>query len=281
MRSVVRRSISGWLVCLLCGGVQAAEGPARDEFLSSFGVDATQFQSFQTARNPAKEGLATAARASQSLNPMAAIVLPEEEDNEVRTARARSTGELDLMQSTAAVRQIEQGQYGAAQASLEAYLRETPGAHESRKTLATILMARGEEASAREILESGLKLAPNFGPFKKLYARLLLRDEAERAVALLERVPPDLRIDSEYHEIYAAALQLSAQFEASSLVYKALLQLDDHNATWWMGLAISRDAVGDFEEAESAYAMASHFGARNLVLNQYGEARLNALRGQR
>jgi hypothetical protein len=48
-----------------------------------------------------------------------------------------------------------------------------------------------------------------------------------------------------------------------------------------MGLAVSRDAVGDFEEAESAYAMASHFGARNLVLNQYGEARLNALRGQR
>ena len=197
MRPVVRRSISGLLVCLACGGVQAAEGPARDEFLSSFGVDASEFQSAQTARNPVIDRSATGARASHSLNPVAAIVLPEEEDNEVRTARARSTGELDLMQSTAAVRQIEQGQYGAAQASLEAYLRETPGAHESRKTLATILMARGEEASAREILESGLKLAPNFGPFKKLYARLLLRDEAEPAVALLERVPPDLSIDTE------------------------------------------------------------------------------------
>ncbi len=132
-----------------------------------------------------------------------------------------------------------------------------------------------------EVLESGLKLAPNFGPFKKLYARLLLSSEAERAVTLLRAGAPELTLDTEYHEIYAAALQMSAQFEAASLVYEALLQLDDRNARWWMGLAVSRDAVGDFEEAESAYAMASHFGARNLVLNQYGEARLNALRGQR
>ena len=86
-------------------------------------------------------------------------------------------------------------------------------------------------------------------------------------------------MDAEYHEIYAVALQMTEQFEAASLVYEVLLQLDDRNANWWMGLAMSRDAVGDFEEAESAYAMASHFGARHLLLNRYGEARLSALRG--
>ena len=102
---------------------------------------------------------------------------------------------------------------------------------------------------------------------------------SERAVALLEQVPPDISLDAEYHEIYAVALQMTEQFEAASLVYEVLLQLDDRNANWWMGLAMSRDAVGDFEEAESAYAMASHFGARHLLLNRYGEARLSALRG--
>jgi MSHA biogenesis protein MshN len=264
----------------------AAENPARSEYLASFGVE---LKSVSAA--PIMVGEANAAQAGSKLKRNEVVIssgagstftsAPIEEDNEVRTARARSQEELDLIQATDAVRLIEQGQYASAQSNLELYLARVPGAHQTRKTLATILMAQRNDAAAWEVLESGLKLAPNFGPFKKLYARLLLNSEAERAVTLLEQVPPELTLDTEYHEIYAAALQMSAQFEAASLVYEALLQLDDRNARWWMGLAVSRDAVGDFEEAESAYAMASHFGARNLVLNQYGEARLNALREQR
>jgi len=285
------RVLGRWICFLVASGTlgqtsAAAENPVRGEYLASFGVELLPVSAAPDAAEKAN-----AAPTGSKLNRNEVTVsmeagsiftpAPIEEDNEVRTARARSQEELDLIQATDAVRLIEQGQYASAQTNLEGYLDSVPGAHQTRKTLATILMAQRNDAAAREVLESGLKLAPNFGPFKKLYARLLLNSEAERAVTLLEQVPPELTLDTEYHEIYAAALQMSAQFEAASLVYEALLQLDDRNARWWMGLAVSRDAVGDFEEAESAYAMASHFGARNLVLNQYGEARLNALRGQR
>ena len=285
------RVLGRWICFLVASGTlgqtsAAAENPVRGEYLASFGVELLPVSAAPDAAEKAN-----AAPTGSKLNRNEVTVsmeagsiftpAPIEEDNEVRTARARSQEELDLIQATDAVRLIEQGQYASAQTNLEGYLDSVPGAHQTRKTLATILMAQRNDAAAREVLESGLKLAPNFGPFKKLYARLLLSSEAERAVTLLEQVPPELALDTEYHEIYAAALQMSAQFEAASLVYEALLQLDDRNARWWMGLAVSRDAVGDFEEAESAYAMASHFGARNLVLSQYGEARLNALRGQR
>ena len=285
------RVLGRWICFLVASGTlgqtsAAAENPVRSEYLASFGVELLPVSAAPDAAEKAN-----AAPTGSKLNRNEVTVsmeagsiftpAPIEEDNEVRTARARSQEELDLIQATDAVRLIEQGQYASAQTNLEGYLDSVPGAHQTRKTLATILMAQRNDAAAREVLESGLKLAPNFGPFKKLYARLLLSSEAERAVTLLEQVPPELALDTEYHEIYAAALQMSSQFEAASLVYEALLQLDDRNARWWMGLAVSRDAVGDFEEAESAYAMASHFGARNLVLNQYGEARLNALRGQR
>ena len=187
-----------------------------------------------------------------------------EEDNEVRTARERSLRELDLIQSTEAVRLVEQGQYDAAEANLSIYLADNAGAHQTRKTLATVLMARGELVRARDLLETGLDLAPNFSPFKKLYARLLIGEEAERAVALLEQVPPDISLDAEYHEIYAVALQMTEQFEAASLFMRCY-SVGRSQREWWMGLAMSRDAVGDFEEAESAYAMASHFGARHLL----------------
>ena len=284
------RVIERWVCFLVALGtlgqmVSAAENPVRSEYLASFGVESMPAAAAPAARTGrgSPDSSKDERRESFVSTTLTSTYTPEpvEEDNEVRTARARSQEELDLLQATDAVRLIEQGQYASAQTNLEGYLDSVPGAHQTRKTLATILMAQRNDAAAREVLESGLKLAPNFGPFKKLYARLLLNSEAERAVTLLEQVPPELTLDTEYHEIYAAALQMSAQFEAASLVYEALLQLDDRNARWWMGLAVSRDAVGDFEEAESAYAMASHFGARNLVLNQYGEARLNALRGQR
>lgn len=279
MVTVVRNGFILALSCAFAAMVHSAEGPERAEYLKSFGVEETDVAAAAPRAMPNR-----ASEAAADLPVIAAqaggLPTPElEEDNEVRTARERSLRELDLIQSTEAVRLVEQGQYDAAEANLSIYLADNAGAHQTRKTLATVLMARGELVRARDLLETGLDLAPNFSPFKKLYARLLIGEEAERAVALLEQVPPDISLDAEYHEIYAVALQMTEQFEAASLVYEVLLQLDDRNAKWWMGLAMSRDAVGDFEEAESAYAMASHFGARQLLLNRYGEARLSALRG--
>ena len=279
MGTLLRNSVIFLLGLTLSAQAQSAEGPERGEYLKSFGVEDADIAAAPPRAIPERASV-VAASSPVSVSQAAGLPTPElEEDNEVRTARERSLRELDLIQSTEAVRLVEQGQYDEAEANLNIYLADNAGAHQTRKTLATVLMARGERARARNLLETGLDLAPNFSPFKKLYARLLIGEEAERAVALLEQVPPDISLDAEYHEIYAVALQMSEQFEAASLVYEVLLQLDDRNANWWMGLAMSRDAVGDFEEAESAYAMASHFGPRHLLLNRYGEARLSALRG--
>ena len=279
MATAVRNGLILALGSVFSAMVHSAEGPERGEYLRSFGVEEADF-SVAASRVIPKRASVAGANSPASADLVSGLPTPElEEDNEVRTARERSLRELDLIQSTEAVRLVEQGQYDEAEANLSIYLADNAGAHQTRKTLATVLMARGERVRARNLLEAGLELAPNFSPFKKLYARLLIEQEAERAVALLEQVPPDIGLDAEYHEIYAVALQMTEQFEAASLVYEVLLQLDDRNANWWMGLAMSRDAVGDFEEAESAYAMASHFGARHLLLNRYGEARLSALRG--
>lgn len=279
MATAVRNGLILALGSVFSAMVHSAEGPERGEYLRSFGVEEAGF-SVAASRVIPKRASVAGASSPASADLVSGLPTPElEVDNEVRTARERSLRELDLIQSTEAVRLVEQGQYDEAEANLSIYLADNAGAHQTRKTLATVLMARGERVRARDLLETGLDLAPNFSPFKKLYARLLIGQEAERAVALLEQVPPDIGLDAEYHEIYAVALQMTEQFEAASLVYEVLLQLDDRNANWWMGLAMSRDAVGDFEEAESAYAMASHFGARHLLLNRYGEARLSALRG--
>ena len=217
MVTVVRNGFILALSCAFAAMVHSAEGPERAEYLKSFGVEEADVAA---AAPSAMSNRASAVAATSPVNVGQADGLPApelEEDNEVRTARERSLRELDLIQSTEAVRLVEQGQYDTAEANLSIYLADNAGAHQTRKTLATVLMARGELVRARDLLETGLDLAPNFSPFKKLYARLLIGEEAERAVALLEQVPPDISLDAEYHEIYAVALQMTEQFEACLL----------------------------------------------------------------
>jgi len=276
----------GGFVCALMFSCvsHAAPGPERKEYLSSFG---DQISAAQVDVNAIKsrDGIPELIKGvdSEFEGKLNEKLLSEgqigQNDNQLKTEREPSAEEFDLLKSTEAVRLVEKGNYAKAVEILESFLASQASGHQSRKTLATILIAQGESSRAKQQLEKGLSLAPNFSPYKKLMARLFLDTDPGKAVLMLENVPPDLRVDPEYHEIYAVALQMSEQFRASSLVYEALLQLDDRNGSWWMGLALSRDAVGDYVEAEAAYAMANHFGQRNMILVQYGESRLKALRG--
>ena len=262
----------------------AAPGPEKNEYILSFGDQGSAAQ-VDVGAIKSRDGIPKLIRAIDSeLERKLNEKSPTESsmgqnDNELKTQREPSAEEFDLLKSTEAVRLVEKGNYAKAVGVLESFLATQTSGHQSRKTLATILIAQGEPARAKQQLEQGLSLAPNFSPYKKLMARLVLDTDPEKAVFMLENVPPDMRIDPEYHEIYAVALQMSEQFRASSLVYEALLQFDDRNGSWWMGLALSRDAVGDYVEAEAAYAMANHFGQRTMILIQYGESRLKALRG--
>ncbi len=271
-----------WLSFLYCIGIHAvcaSESPARKEFIESFGPEASE-----AAANT--KGIGPRSGIAELIDKIDALELQSNElgesaakGTEFRTARKPTMEELDLTQSTEAIRLVEKGIYSQAIEELKGFLASSREAHQSRKTLATILLAQGQVSEARKFLEQGLSLAPNFAPFKKLYARILLDGSPEDAVRLLERLPPEIQQDPEYHQIYAVALQFNQQFESAALIFEALLQVDNGNASWWMGLALSKDAVGEYNDAESAYSMASQLGERNLILSQYGDQRLRTLRG--
>lgn len=274
------------LLCLVVCKSWASSAPNLNEYLQVFGSSRQSDEPLGRVSGEVRPSVPPEQNNMNTLISATDISRPAEEliddvglsDNELRMAREPSIDELDSQKAAEGVALIEQGQFPAAKKVLEAYLSKHPGAHQTRKTLATLLMAQGESEESQRVVDEGLGLAPNFAPFKKLSARHWINVSPGRVVSMLEQVPPDLVLDPEYHEIYAVALQMSDQFEAAALVFEALLRMDDSNANWWMGLALCHDALGDTAAAESSYAMSIHFGAGSLVLGQYAEARLKDLR---
>lgn len=200
-------------------------------------------------------------------------------DNALRSAREVSDETQDLRVTQQAVELVDQGDIEQALILLTEFIDQVPGAHRSRETLATILLAQGDQLAAKRLLDVGLSKAPNFSGFKKLMARLQMTTEPERALDLLAQVPPRPVDDFEYHELYALLLLKTGRFDESVARYRALLQLDSDNPKLWLAFAIALNATGAIDEALSAHQMASRFGLSDPALDQYNRTRLKSLRG--
>ncbi|MCH1555574.1 MAG: tetratricopeptide repeat protein, partial [Pseudomonadales bacterium] len=200
-------------------------------------------------------------------------------DNALRSAREVSDETQDLRITQQAVELVDQGDIEQALILLTEFIDQVPGAHRSRETLATILLAQGDQLAAKRLLDVGLSKAPNFSGFKKLMARLQMTTEPERALDLLAQVPPRPVDDFEYHELYALLLLKTGRFDESVARYRALLQLDSDNPKLWLAFAIALNATGAIDEALSAHQMASRFGLSDPALDQYNRTRLKSLRG--
>ncbi|MDG1112645.1 MAG: tetratricopeptide repeat protein [Pseudomonadales bacterium] len=264
-----------WLgVSVASACAQAAEAPSRLEFLNSFeAADAVM---------PTQQAQRLSAERSTPLNELESSAMPAgPADNALRSARAITPEAQDLAVVQQALDQIDQGQIIEATLLLTEFVEGQPQAHQSRETLATILLARGETGLAQRVLTRGLELAPNFVGFKKLYARLLMAADAARALALLAEVPPMLEQDPEYYQLYALLLQQTGRVDDATAMYQRLLQIDPTNGRLWLSYAVALDALGLVEDARSAHQTANRYGLGDPTLNQYNLQRLKSLRGNR
>ena len=253
---------------------QAAGAPSRLEFLNSFEAADAVMPTQQTQRLPAER--------STPLNEFESNAIPAgPADNALRSARAMTPEAQDLTVVQQALDQIDQGQIIEATLLLTEFVEGQPQAHQSRETLATILLARGETGLAQRVLTRGLELAPNFVGFKKLYARLLMAADPARALALLVEVPPMLEQDPEYYQLYALLLQQTGRIDDAMAMYQRLLQIDPTNGRLWLSYAVALDAQGLVEDARSAHQTANRYGLGDPTLNQYNLQRLKSLRGNR
>jgi len=166
-----------------------------------------------------------------------------------------------------------------AQEELRNALIILPGHNKSRELLAGIYIKNGQIVEARTLLQYGMRISPAHTIYAKLYARILMdQNDIVRAISVLLRNPPAIGVDADYHALLAALYQKNKQHQQAATVYSKLLKLRDTNGVWWLGMAISLEALGNKSQAMLAYDKAKKSGNLGKGLAQYTDQRVIALK---
>ncbi len=194
-----------------------------------------------------------------------------------RINRELSLEDRDRNNSQAAVVMLQGGRMVEAYQQLQKFIDENAGAHQSRETLATLLLAQREYGQAGAVIDEGLALVPNYAPFKKIKARLLTDNDPAQALALLREVPPAVTVDPEYHELLASLYQKGNLHQEAIGVYQELLRTNPDQGRWWAGLGISLEAQDKDSDALTSFQAALQDESLDANLRQYVQARINNL----
>ncbi len=192
---------------------------------------------------------------SQLLQP-AAVAEPVIE----RQSREMPLSERDRLQVQDALTLWSQGQQLTALQMLDGFAYENPEAHQSRETLAKLLIQQGEIERALQAAELGLQISPAHPGYKKVKARILLgQSEVPDALALLAATPPSVANDPEYHNLLATAQLAGGEYTDAIESYQSLLRLADpriDTAPLLYGLGSAHLRVGNAAEARQVYQQA-------------------------
>ena len=153
-----------------------------------------------------------------------------------------------------------------------------PGNVGARATLAVLLYEQGQGKMADYILHKGLRKHPHQPEWTKILARALYSEgKVDKALELLEAAPPPVKGHLEYHALYAGILQEKGKYKRAALVYRNLLKQQSSNGAWWMGLAISLEAMSRKNDAIIAYRNALNTPQLTPESSRFVKDRLNRL----
>ncbi len=148
------------------------------------------------------------------------------------------------------------------------------GDHAIWSYLYSVLVRASKPAAAEQALQRGLISAKEPAPLAKLYARTLLdRGEKDAAVSILRTHRPVSASDAEYDAFLAAVLQQLGQYAEAGEIYRTLLTVEPGAGSWWVGLAMSCDSLGNRPDALSAFQRALRTASLKTPLARYARRR--------
>jgi len=186
--------------------------------------------------------------------------------------------ERDQQANQQALQHMRAGRTQTANELLSKLIKEYPAAHQSRATLVALTLSQGYAPQAEQLLAQGLQLAPQQLAFIKLQARLLLsQQQVSQAVELLGAQLDAGAEDQELLALLASACQRDGQHERALQLYLQLLRQNNRQPQWWIGKAISLEALKQKAEALQAYRQARSIVSISPALKAYAEGRINQL----
>jgi MSHA biogenesis protein MshN len=153
-----------------------------------------------------------------------------------KAQKAESSGNLD--QAVSYWQQIRQ----AVPSDSEAYLELSRLAQIQRNDLAAVQIL--EQANAAGVQDPKLSMA--------LAALALKQQDWAKALGYLQ-YEPDIFNYTDFYALKAAALQKTSQHAQAVQVFQQLARQQPDQARWWLGMALSYDALQQQEQALLAY----------------------------
>lgn len=148
----------------------------------------------------------------------------------------------------------------------------------AREVLVGLYLKTGRKVEAENILVTGLLHRPKYSNFAELYARLLLKtNRINKAVTVLLNHKPSISHNPNYYALLAACYQRNKNHSSAANTYLKLLKLNPNEGIWWVGMAISLEALNKHQQALNAYEKARQSGTLNTHLSNYSSKRLEQL----
>lgn len=137
---------------------------------------------------------------------------------------------------------------------LSKFLIKYPDHVPARKSLAVLLMKKGNLTKALDVVNIGLVQQPLYLPYLQLKAEILMdQGKMSQALEVLQAYSPPFDENPEYYSFIAALLERQHKFSDAINLYERLLNLQPNNSIWWVGLGIAFESLGKKPEALAAF----------------------------
>lgn len=201
---------------------------------------------------------------------------PKPESSTTAVKQQRETPEaIDRRTSRELEEWLASGRTTEAEQRLTSITANQP-APESREAFAREMLVQQMPARALEWLPENL--TKDYASLRLLRARAQLEQgNLNLAVATLNSQVPPVEDGVEYRITLATLLQQAGKTDESAGHWSELIEYDDNQPTWWLGLAMALDAGGRANSAVRAYAQAVTMPGLSESLVNYAKQRLQAL----
>lgn len=185
---------------------------------------------------------------------------------------------LDQQMTEQALDWMQQGQVQHAQRQLEMFLMEGEGTQASQ-LLYQIYLEQNDFHAAAELLAQADTHGWSSLDQARLQAQgLLARQDPAAAVAVLESYLTEAQHDERYRVLLASLYRTTGRYHEAAASYRRLLDSFGEAGSYWLGLALSLDALGEKHSALEAFQRAKNFQPLQAEVNLYIEQRIAALK---
>lgn len=193
-------------------------------------------------------------------------------------SKRQSKAQLIEQQLTQAKQALQFALYDDAINDLSAILAKAPEHIEARNLLAATYFQQQDVLMAQQLLVAGIKIKPEVVQWRVMLSKILImQQEYEGVLALLvNELEPHANL--EFWVLKGTAAQNAQQHQVALNSFTQLTQIQPQQAKWWLALATSKDALGEFVDAKHLYKVALDLGGLNAAMTQHALQRLVALK---